>query len=60
MDLMNLKVPPDKAVKMANAIESHMLSGDAQGDTEELEVILKWLRFRIAKWHQSHPDNQAA
>lgn len=57
---MQLKVPPDKAVRIADAVEHHILSGDAQDTAEELEVILTWLRHRIAKWNQAHPDTPAA
>jgi hypothetical protein len=60
MDLIQLKMPPDKVTKMANAIEHHMLSGDAGPDTSEIEVILTWLRFRIRKWEADHPETLAS
>ena len=55
MDLMQFKMPPDKAGTMADAIESHIMSGDAQGQEAERQDILTWLRYRISRWNQNHP-----
>lgn len=60
MDLIQLKVPPDRAVLMANAIESHIISGDAQEDEKELQDILVWLRYRISRWSKTGPATPAA
>lgn len=60
MDLIQLKIPPEKLAKMANAIETHIISGDAQEDAQDLQKILTWLRYRHSKWTAAHPDEPAA
>lgn len=60
MDLLQLKIPPDKAVKMADAIESHVSSGNAGENGPELAEIVIWLRYRISRWYKHHPAAPAA
>lgn len=59
MALMQLKMPPERAALMANAIEHHIESGDAGETAAELEDILVWLRYRIARWNKHHTDPTA-
>lgn len=60
MDLMQLKVPADKARLIANAIEHHILSGDAQDTEQELSEILIWLRYRIQRFTASRDNDPTA
>lgn len=60
MDLIQLKMPPERAVLMANAIESHIISGDAQENEAALQDILVWLRYRVSRWNKHHPATPAA
>ena len=45
---------------MADAIETHIISGDAQEHEEELSEVLVWLRYRISRWNKHHPATPAA
>lgn len=60
MDLMQLKAPPDKVAKMADAVEFQIMSAPAGQDMTDLVEILTWLRFRLAKWAAEHPAAPAA
>jgi len=53
---MQLKMSPDKVTLMANAIENHIMAGDAQENTDALNEVLTWLRYRLSKWNTTHPD----
>lgn len=60
MDLIQLKVPPDKAALMADAIERDIGATGDYRDTTELRKILVWLRYRVQRWEQNHPTPPAA
>lgn len=60
MELIFLKVPPERIELMANAIESHVMAGDAQHNTQQLNEIITYLRWRLAKWEAAHPSQTAA
>lgn len=60
MELIQLKMPPDKAAKMADAIERDLCRDNWDEDTTDLQETLTWLRYRLAKWHANHPATPAA
>ena len=60
MDLMQLKMPPERVAKVADAIETHIMSEDAQENAQELDQVLVWLRYRLSLWAAKHPDATAA
>lgn len=55
MELMNLRMPPDKATTMANAIERDLDINRVGPEADDLRVTLTWLRHRIARWNAEHP-----
>lgn len=60
MDLMQLKVPLEKAKLMADAIEYTFDVGGMRDNATELGQIVVWLRYRIQRWEQNHPTQPAA
>lgn len=50
MDLIQLKVPPDRLEIMADAIERDLKSRPEDQSSKDLRDVLIWLRFRHAKW----------
>lgn len=56
MELMVLKIPPDKAAKVADAIERDLARDSWDEDTTDLQATLTWLRYRVAKWRAEHPE----
>lgn len=60
MDLIQLKMPPDRAVLIADAIEFCIDDGKYANRERELSEILVWLRYRVQRWNQSHPANPTA
>lgn len=55
MDLLQLKMPPDKAGKLADALDRYLQADVLQPDHDELNDILIWLRYRVARWNKNHP-----
>lgn len=53
MDLIQLKMPPDRAAAVADAIERDMKARPDEATTAELEPTLAWLRFRVTKFNQA-------
>lgn len=60
MELLHLKAPPDRVALMADAIERDILRNSWDDDPRELQEVLTWLRYRLAKWKAAHPDSPAA
>lgn len=50
MDLIQLKVPPDVLIKVADAIERDVANTPPPADTAELVKFHAWLRYRLARW----------
>ena len=59
MDLLQLKMPADKVELLADALETHLNSGDAHEDAAELTTILTWLRYRLARSNRQPPAASA-
>lgn len=60
MDLMQLKMPPDKVRIMADAIERDIGEQASLNHADDLKAILVWLRYRIQRWEARHPTTPAA
>ena len=55
MDRIQLKMPPDKVAKMADAIERDLDINQAHEDAADLRGILTWLRYRLSRWNANRP-----
>lgn len=55
MDLIQLKVPPERAALIADVIEFAIDDGWRLDQERELRQILVWLRYRVQRWEQNHP-----
>lgn len=60
MDLIQLKMPPDRADQMADAIERDIAAHPNEPASTELQKTLVWLRYRVQRWRNNHPDQPAA
>ncbi len=49
MDELQLRMTIPKVTAMADAIESHIMAGDAEEQAPLLAEILTWLRYRLAR-----------
>lgn len=50
MELIVLKVPPDRLMVMADAIERDLNSRGEDEKSKDIRDVLVWLRYRHAKW----------
>ena len=50
MNLIQLKVPPDVLVMVADAIERDINQRPVDDTTPELVKFHTWLRYRLARW----------
>ena len=50
MELIVLKMPPDKVKLMADALQRDLNEHDLDPASSELAQILVWLRYRHGKW----------
>lgn len=60
MDLIQLKMPPDQAGRMADAIERDIEARPTEQTSAELRKVLTWLRYRVQRWNDHHPTDPAA
>jgi len=60
MDLIQLKMPPDKLAAVIGALERDTDTTDPNRDTTELQGILNWMRYRLDRWNTHHPATPAA
>lgn len=60
MDLIQLKMPPDQAVKVADAIERDIEANPTAPDSADLQKTLVWLRYRVQRYLNHHPNSPAA
>lgn len=56
MDQLQLKVTPHRAALIADAIDRDIAATGDYRDTRELAEVRTWLRYRLERWLQSHPD----
>lgn len=56
MDLIQLKMPPDRVRLMADAIERDLATRNMAGDADSLRQIVTWLRYRLSLWDIKHPE----
>lgn len=54
MELMQLKVPPDKVAAIANAIERDLAINRVGREADCLREVLTWLRYRHDRWTARH------
>lgn len=57
MDLMQLKMPPDRAKLVADAIERDLKTNHNHEEVDQLRQTLAWLRYRLARWENRQPDD---
>lgn len=50
MELIVLKVPPDRVALLADALQRDIANGAPDNQVKELTQILVWLRYRHGKW----------
>jgi len=55
MDELQLRMPVKDVVLMADAIEFYVDDGKNPGRDQDLERILSWLRYRIARAQRVTP-----
>lgn len=60
MYLIQLKMPPDQAAIVADAIERDIEARPNEQTSTELRKTLVWLRYRVQRWNQNHPPTPAA
>lgn len=60
MDRIQLKVPPDQATSMADAIERDINARPDEETSTELRKTLVWLRYRIQRFTTHHPADPTA
>lgn len=60
MDLIQLKMPPDRARLMAKAIEKSAETSPDPQESKELSEIAVWLNYRVNRWYKHHPAAPAA
>lgn len=59
MDLLQLKMPPEQATLVADAIERDIEQHPNSAESAELTKTLVWLRYRIQRWKNNHHDTSA-
>lgn len=59
MDLIQLKMPPDQAELVADAIERDIKAHPDGPASAELHKSLVWLRYRVQRWRNNHPSDPA-
>lgn len=60
MDLMQLKMPPERAALLTESLQRDIANGAPESQVQELSQILTWLRYRIDRWNVRHPATPAA
>lgn len=55
MELIVLKVPPDKVDAIANAIQRDLEINRVGPEADVLRDVLPWLRYRHGRWAARHP-----
>lgn len=50
MELIVLKIPPERVALMAEALQRDITTGAPEEQVRELTQILVWLRYRHGKW----------
>lgn len=59
MDLIQLKMPPERAALVAGAIERDLETNRGSEQAKELHQVLTWLRYRLDRWAARHPGPPA-
>jgi hypothetical protein len=57
---MQLKMPPERAALLAESLQRDIANSAPDSQVKELSQILVWLRYRIQRWEQHHPETPAA
>ena len=60
MDLIQLKMPPERAQLVAEAIARDIKANPGTEDSRALQEVLVWLVYRVQRWRQHHPTTPAA
>lgn len=50
MELIVLKMPPERVAMLADALQRDIANGAPEGQVKELTQILVWLRYRHGKY----------
>ena len=59
MDLIQLKMPPEKLTVLIESVERDIGTTDPDRNTTELQSILNWLRYRRDRWNAHRPGTTA-
>ena len=51
MDLIQLKMPPERAQLVADAIERDIEARPDEQTSADLREVLIWLRYRVSRWN---------
>ncbi len=60
MDLIQLKMPPDQAARVADAIERDIEANPDAPTSADLKKTLVWLRYRVQRYLNHHTTDPAA
>lgn len=60
MNLIQLKMPPDKARRLADILKEYIDANELAPDYRDLYATWSWLNNRVIQWHARHPDTPAA
>lgn len=60
MELLVLKMPPERVTQLADAIERDLEINRVGQDATDLRQTLAWLRYRISRWNAHHPSTPTA
>jgi hypothetical protein len=60
MDLIGLKVPPERLALMIDAVDHYQKHGDWTGDGKDLDQVITWLRYRYSRWAARQATTPAA
>jgi hypothetical protein len=55
MELIQLKMPPDRVELLADMIERDIKDSEDREEVQALTQVLTWLRYRLARWQAAHP-----
>lgn len=59
MDLIQLKMPPERAALLAESLQRDIANSAPETQVMELSQILVWLRYRVQRWQAHHPTTTA-
>lgn len=55
MELIQLKMPPERLKMIVKVIERDLIDHPADEDRQSLMDILVWMRYRLSRYGKNHP-----